>query len=122
MAEPIGTLSEPVVERPKHQTPRAILPRLDPACIPPSEVGPSGSGDRRDRSSLDPARQPNTRGTYVPAGMMQLQVTIAQGSETRIPLPEPSSGPDPDRRKGRWTQIQSTTDPRLRITRIQIQR
>ncbi|GMF34495.1 unnamed protein product [Phytophthora fragariaefolia] len=63
MAEPIGTLPESMVECPKYRTPRAILRRLDPACIPSSGVGPSGSGDRRDRSSLDSARQPNTRGT-----------------------------------------------------------
>ncbi|GMF26565.1 unnamed protein product [Phytophthora fragariaefolia] len=96
MAEPIGTMPESMVERPKYQTPGAILRRLDPACIPPTEVGPSGSGDRRDKSSLDPTRQPNTRGTDGLAGVMQLQVTTAQGSEARRQLPVPSSGPDPD--------------------------
>ncbi|GMF46691.1 unnamed protein product [Phytophthora fragariaefolia] len=96
MAEPTGTLSEPLFERPKYQTARAILRRLDPACIPPTEVGPSGSGGRQDKSSLDPTGQPNTKDTVRPAGVTQLQVTPARVSEARRQLPVQRSGPDPD--------------------------
>ncbi|GMF51288.1 unnamed protein product [Phytophthora fragariaefolia] len=75
IAEPIGTLPESMVERPKYQTPRAILRRLDPACSPPAEVGPSGSRSGQVKSSLDPTQQPNTKDTVRPAGVAQLQVT-----------------------------------------------
>ncbi|GMF53865.1 unnamed protein product [Phytophthora fragariaefolia] len=86
MTEPIGTLLESMVERPKYQTPRAILRRLDPACIPPTEVGPSGSGGRQDKSSLDPTGQPNTKDTVTPARV----------SEAHRQSPAQRSGPDPD--------------------------
>ncbi|GMF41573.1 unnamed protein product [Phytophthora fragariaefolia] len=103
MAEPIGTLPESMVERPKYQTPGAILRRLDPACIPPTEVGPSGSGDRQDKSSLDPTGQPNTKGTIRPAGVTHLQVTPARRSLDLDPgdgqlrvdddqIPDPATG------------------------------
>ncbi|GMF33050.1 unnamed protein product [Phytophthora fragariaefolia] len=75
-----------MVERPKYQTPQAILRRLDPVCIPPTEVGPSGSGSRQDRSSLVPTGQPNTKGTVTPARV----------SEAHCQSPVQRSGPDPD--------------------------
>ncbi|GMF29427.1 unnamed protein product [Phytophthora fragariaefolia] len=91
--QPTGTLPEPLIERPKYQTPRAILRRLDPACIPPSEVGPSGSRSRRDRSSLDPTGQ---RNTVRPAGVTHLQVTPARESQARRQSPVQRSGQGPD--------------------------
>ncbi|GMF49729.1 unnamed protein product [Phytophthora fragariaefolia] len=94
--QPTGTLPEPLVERPKYQTPRAILRRLDPACISPIEVGPSGSGGRQDKSSLDPTGQPNTKDTVRHAGVTQLQATPARVSDARRQLPVQRSGPDPD--------------------------
>ncbi|GMG14894.1 unnamed protein product [Phytophthora fragariaefolia] len=81
-----GTLPESMVERPKYQTPRAILQRLDPTCIRPTEVGPSGSGGRQDKSSLDPTGQPDAKGTVTPARV----------SEARRQSPVQRSGPDPD--------------------------
>ncbi|GMF38646.1 unnamed protein product [Phytophthora fragariaefolia] len=96
MAEPLGTLPESMVERPKYQTPRAILRRLEPGCIPPTEVGPSGNGGRLDKSSLDPTGQPNTKDTVQPAGVTHLQVTPARVSEARRQSPAQRSGPDPD--------------------------
>ncbi|GMF37390.1 unnamed protein product [Phytophthora fragariaefolia] len=86
MAEPIGALPESMVERPKYQTPRAILRRLDPTCIPPTEVGPSGSGGRQDKSLLDPTGQPYTKDTVTPTRV----------SEARRQSPVQRSGPDPD--------------------------
>ncbi|GMF28917.1 unnamed protein product [Phytophthora fragariaefolia] len=84
--ECVGTLPESMVERLKYQTPRAILRTLDPACTPPTEVEPSGSGGRQDKSSLDPTEQPNTKDTVTPARV----------SEARRQSPEQRSRPDPD--------------------------
>ncbi|GMG15736.1 unnamed protein product [Phytophthora fragariaefolia] len=79
-------MPESMVERPNYQTPRAILRRLDPACIPPTEVGPSGSGGRQDKLSLDPTGLANTKDIVTPARV----------SEARRQLPVKRSGPDPD--------------------------
>ncbi|GMF48881.1 unnamed protein product [Phytophthora fragariaefolia] len=75
---------------------RRYMEWLDPACIPPTEVGPSGSGGRLDKSPLDPVRQPTPKDTVRPKGVTQLQVTPAQVSEARRQSPAQSSDPDPD--------------------------